>query len=409
MDRIVTKTSHHYRVLFSALIALAFFCVLFATSQHAFAATSAKQLISGERIITLHDDGVDKGFMTKKTTLREALEEQHIRLDSHDRTEPGLDQKLVANSYQVNIYRARPVVIRDGATEVKIITSYQTEKQIAEQAGVQLHDEDVAKLAPSIDPINDGAAEVMTISRATPFTFVFYGKEQAAYTMESTVGAMLKAKGIVMEKADGVSPSVTTKITAGMTVKLWRNGVQTLTKEEAVAFETKQVFSADQPVGYKKIETPGEPGARTVTYEINMQDGVEISRKEINSVITKQSSEQVEIVGTKPNGNGLTKAKGVMMFTDSKGVTHRETYYDLPMNRVMQNCGMGGYYTVRADGAKVDRDGYVIVAAHLGNYPRCSVVETSIGAGKVYDTGGFAQRHPHGFDLATDWTNGDGI
>ena len=31
-----------------------------------------------------------------------------------------------------------------------------------------------------------------------------------------------------------------------------------------------------------------------------------------------------------------------------------------------------------------------------------------MGPGKVYDTGGFAAKHPHGFDLATDWTNGDG-
>ena len=31
-----------------------------------------------------------------------------------------------------------------------------------------------------------------------------------------------------------------------------------------------------------------------------------------------------------------------------------------------------------------------------------------MGPGKVYDTGGFAARYPHGFDLATDWTNNDG-
>jgi hypothetical protein len=79
------------------------------------------------------------------------------------------------------------------------------------------------------------------------------------------------------------------------------------------------------------------------------------------------------------------------------------------MNVVMGACGQGGYYTVRpGDGAKVDRDGSVIIAANYGNYPRCSVVETSMGPGKVYDTGGFAARHPHGFDLATDWTNYDG-
>ncbi len=75
----------------------------------------------------------------------------------------------------------------------------------------------------------------------------------------------------------------------------------------------------------------------------------------------------------------------------------------------MQACGQGGYYTVRVDGIKVDRDGYVIIAANLGRYPRCSVTETSVGPAKVYDTGGFALRHPEGFDIATDWTNYNGI
>ncbi|MGE5298857.1 MAG: G5 domain-containing protein [Acidobacteriota bacterium] len=407
MDWKIARTSHHYRFLFSALAALVFFAVIGFSSHYAFAAGDDKP--TNGRIITLHDHGVDKGFITKKATLREALAEQKIYIDKLDRTEPGLDEKLAANSYQVNVYRARQVIVRDGDKETKVITSYRTPKQIAAQAKIALYDEDEVKLAPSSDPIADGVAEVMTISRSTPFTFNFYGKEQTARTMARTVGDMLKEKGIKMESVDGIIPSVDTPIAATTSVKLWRNGVQTVTQEEDVAFTTKQVFNADQPVGYKKVETPGENGKRTATYEINMQNGVEVSRKEINSVTTKQPSEQVETVGTKPNGNGLTKAKGVMMFTDSKGVVHRETYYDLPMNRVMQNCGMGGYYTVRADGAKVDRDGYVIIAAHLGNYPRCSVVETSIGAGKVYDTGGFAARHPHGFDLATDWTKADGI
>lgn len=407
MDWKIARTSHHYRFLFSALAALVFFAVIGFSSHYAFAAGDDKP--TNGRIITLHDHGVDKGFITKKATLREALAEQKIYIDKLDRTEPGLDEKLAANSYQVNVYRARQVIVRDGDKETKVITSYRTPKQIAAQAKIALYDEDEVKLAPSSDPIADGVAEVMTISRSTPFTFNFYGKEQTARTMARTVGDMLKEKGIKMESVDGIIPSVDTPIAATTSVKLWRNGVQTVTQEEDVAFTTKQVFNADQPVGYKKVETPGENGKRTATYEINMQNGVEVSRKEINSVTTKQPSEQVETVGTKPNGNGLTKAKGVMMFTDSKGVVHRETYYDLPMNRVMQNCGMGGYYTVRADGAKVDRDGYVIIAAHLGNYPRCSVVETSIGAGKVYDTGGFVARHPHGFDLATDWTKADGI
>lgn len=302
MDRILTKTSHHYRILISALAALVFLGVIFATSQHAFAASEVQ--VSSEHIITLHDDGVDKGFITSKSTLREALAEQKIRLDALDRTEPGLDDKLVANSYQVNVYRARPVVVRDGSAEVKIITAYRSTKQIAAAAHIELHDEDEAKLTPSVDPIADGAAEIMTITRATGFTFNFYGKKQVAYSMATTVGDMLREKGIKMQEVDGISPAITTTLTPGLTVKLWRNGVQTVTEEEAVAYETKTVENADQPVGYKKTTTEGKKGRRTVTYEINMRNGVEISRKEINSVTTKRPVQKEVVVGTKNSYSG---------------------------------------------------------------------------------------------------------
>lgn len=113
------------------------------------------------------------------------------------------------------------------------------------------------------------------------------------------------------------------------------------------------------------------------------------------------------IFGPKPNA--LTRSKGAHVYVDAGGVAHRETYYDLPMAIVIKLCGAAGEYTVRSDGAKIDQDGYVLVAANLAAYPRCSVVDTSLGPGKVYDTGGFAVRHPYGFDLATDWSDGNGI
>lgn len=297
MEHIFYKPRHHYRIFVTALIALAVFGVIFGMTRLA-DAQGAGPSTEG-RIITLHDDGVDKGFMTKQTTLREALKEAGVRLDARDRTEPGLDEKLVASSYQVNIYRARPVLIRDGSSETKIVTAYRTAKQIAKQAGITVHDADKTTLSPSKDPIADGTVEVMNIERATAFTFEFYGKVTQDYTMARTIGDMLKEKRITMGKDDGISPSVSTPITAGMTVKLWRNGVQTITTEEDVAFTTRQVKDADHKVGYKQVQTKGENGKRTVTYEINIQKGVEVSRKEVNSNVTKQPVEQVEVVGTK--------------------------------------------------------------------------------------------------------------
>lgn len=158
---------------------------------------------------------------------------------------------------------------------------------------------------------------------------------------------------------------------------------------------------------YKEIKQAGAPGVREVKYSIKTRgDGLEFSRNKIFDDIVLKPVEQIEIVGARLP-NALTKAKSAHIFKDSKGISHRETYYDLPMKVALNSCG-GGSYSVREDGAKIDKDGYVLVAANYNNYPRCSLVETSMGIGRVYDTGGFAKYHPHGFDLATDWTNGDG-
>lgn len=394
----------------SRVLALVCFVVvtlggLLATYAHA---SAQPALGVGERLVTVHDRGRDRGILTSAATLRQALEEANIHLDPNDTVEPGIDQPLVATNYDVNIYRARPVTIIDGNKRTKVMSPHQTAHQIAQQAGIQLHKEDKTEVSANTDMVSQGTGVQLLIERATPLTLVLYGTKTTAYTHETTVAGLLKEKGIALSEDDTTSLPLATKITKGMTIELWRNGVQTVTVEEEIGFESEEILDADQPVGYRQVKTPGQPGQRAITYEVNMLDGVELSRNEIQNVVVKESTRQIVVVGTAPSPNALTKSKGAQQFIDSSGVSHRETYYDLKMNVVMRACG-GGSYSVRADGAKVDQDGYILIAANLQNYPRCSVVETSMGLGKVYDTGGFAVHHPHGFDLATDWTNYDGV
>lgn len=371
---------------------------------------NAQQPGSGERLLTIYDRGEERVILTDQPTIGAALENVGIEVGANDTIEPSLDEPLLAGSYSVNIYRARPVVVVDGTTRSKVMTPYQTAPEIAQDTGLQLYDEDITKVDRTDDLVGDGAALRLTIDRATPFTFVLYGKKTDARTQATTVGEMLSQKGIVLGANDTLSVPKETAITANATVELWRNGKQTITEDSAIDFPVEKINDVDKPVGYREIKTPGTKGKRTVTYEVVMKNGVEESRTEIQSITTEEPKKQTEIVGIKAvAGAGLTKSKGVFQFTDSRGITHRETYYDLPMNVVMRNCGAGGQYTVRADGVKVDASGYVIIAANLARYPRCSVVETSLGPAKVYDTGGFAAVHPEGYDLATDWTNNNGI
>lgn len=361
------------------------------------------------RLMTMYDRGIEQVFVTDAGTVGDALAQAGVVLDEQDVVEPGRMTELVASEYTINIYRARPIIVVDGAVRKSVMTPYRTAEQITAEADIVLYDEDITTIGRIDDVLTHGPGLQLVIDRAAPFTFTLHGNTFTARTQATTVGNMLQEKGITLGEHDRVSVVLSTAITEGMTVRVWREGRQTITVNEAVAYETEQIWDINREVGYRAVQTPGREGERAVTYEVMIQEGEELERREIASVTTKQPTKEGIVIGAKPSANPLTAAKGAHHFTDSNGVVHRETYYDLPMAIVMGSCGAGGFYTVRSDGAKVDKDGYVIVAAHLGNYPRCTVVETSLGLGKVYDTGGFAARHPHGFDLATDWTNNNGI
>ena len=90
------------------------------------------------------------------------------------------------------------------------------------------------------------------------------------------------------------------------------------------------------------------------------------------------------------SGGVLTPEKGVVYFNG-----HRETYYS---QKVLPGHGLNipGRH-VASDGTIRDKDGYICVAS--SDHPKGTVVLTSLGPGKVYDTG-----CPSGtIDIYTDW------
>jgi uncharacterized protein YabE (DUF348 family) len=187
----------------------------------------------------------------------------------------------------------------DSNTKQKVITPYQTGEQIAKSAGITLYDEDTTLLTRNEDIVSDGAGLRLTVDRAVPFTFNLYGTTALARTQGGTVGEMLKEKGVTLGASDRVSPDVSTVLAEGLAVRVWREGKQTIAVDEAISYSIEQIQDGDQYVGYSAVKTSGQPGARSVTYEIIVQDGAEVGRTEIASITTKKPIAQIEIVGAK--------------------------------------------------------------------------------------------------------------
>ena len=255
---------------------------------------------AGEKLVTIYDRGAEKTIVTKARTIREALKLAKFSIDERqDVVEPSLDSEMVAEKYNINIFRARPITIVDGNKRLKVTTAEQTPALIAKAAGIEVFEEDKTTLSNSDNMAVDGANMVMKIDRASMVNFVLYGKESVIRTHAKTVGELLKEKNINPKKDDTLSVGRSAKIIPGMKIELWRNGKQTITAEEDVKFEVEKVQDANRDSGYREVKQAGENGKKNVTYEIEMKNGVEVSRKEIASVVTKEPKKQIEIVGTK--------------------------------------------------------------------------------------------------------------
>ncbi len=313
-----------------------------------------------DHFVTFYVDNEKLTFRTDVATVGEALERAGIALSSTDIIEPGLDEKISGEEFFVNIYRSRPAVVIDGGVKKFIMTASYDLKTIAKEAGLTVYDGDEMAQIPNTNFLEFGAAEVYQITR---------------------------------------------------------NGGRTLTVQEEIAFFEEEVKDYNLAPGMREVRQLGEVGLKEKVYEVNYVDGVEVSRELISETTLREPVKKIIAVGaSKIEKTPLTAIMGRNRYTVTKAdgtvIERQETYYDLDMSGVMslfsKQCGSGNYYTVRADGAKVDSDGYVLVAADLNRYPRCSVVETSLGPGKVYDTGTFALSNPEQFDLATDWTNRNG-
>lgn len=290
-------TSNSSRVIWGVGITIALLLIALG-SILTYQSARAQPSTSG-RLVAIHDRGEEKVLLSDAETIGEALADAGITLDSHDAVEPALTQKLIATEYQVNIYRARPVTVVDGATREKIVTAYQTAEQIVQDVGITLYPEDTTVLSRSNNMLADGAGLSLTINRATVFSLNLYSSVSVARTQAATVGEMLKDKSIELGENDRASVPLSTPITADMNVRVWREGKQTITVEEPLAYDTKQIKDADQPLGYRAIQTPGVAGKKKVTYEIEIRDGSEVKRTAIATLVTTPASSQVEIIGAK--------------------------------------------------------------------------------------------------------------
>lgn len=239
-------------------------------------------------IVILYADRKTKTLPTRELTVGEFLDKAGVTIHDGDVVEPAVDGKIEEDNFHINVYRAAPVVVYDGMQKMYGLSAALTPRSIAEQAGAQLYPEDTVTAEPSNDFLKDGSIGTkVVIDRATPATLNLYGSPLSVRTHAKTVGDLLEEKQVKLASGDIVTPVVSTLLSSDTLVFVTRFGTQVVTSQEDIAAPIQTVQDNSLSFGTTVVRQAGSPGKKSVTYQLDLKNGVEIGRRLIQEVIVQ--------------------------------------------------------------------------------------------------------------------------
>ncbi|MEM6997521.1 MAG: ubiquitin-like domain-containing protein [Patescibacteria group bacterium] len=268
-------------------------------------------------IVDITFDGQTKTLPTRAASVADLLSRLEITLGPDDHIEPEVNSLIDSDNYQVNIYRATPVSVTDGDETRRYLSAFNDPRAIAEDVGYQLDPEDIAVF--DVDVASGLAsldlANKVIVTRAKDYTVNLYGSRFTKKSHAASVRSLLSDAGIELSDSDVVTPALDAAISSGAEVVVARFGTRIETVVEDIAFKTNTTNDSSLDSGVVNVTKRGIKGSKTVTYEIELQNDIEVSRKLISEVVTTQPVAQEQVRGTKarPVSSNVSADKEFLM------------------------------------------------------------------------------------------------
>lgn len=192
--------------------------------------------------IIIYDGDTKLSIKSDATTVAEVIERAGITLGDYDSTDPAPETIINSDNFFINIHRARPALVIDGAFKHFLMTSSYDAHTIAEEAGLSIYDGDQVSIVPNSQFLELGVASVYEVTRG-----------------------------------DGA----------------------TLTAEEEIPFDEVSTPDPSLDVGKSEVTQLGEVGSKTIVYAIQTKNGHEVSREVISETVTREPVARITRVGTK--------------------------------------------------------------------------------------------------------------
>jgi uncharacterized protein YabE (DUF348 family) len=247
--------------------------------------------------VTLNVDGKVEHVRATGDTVGDVLQDQGIRLGSHDEVAPAVDQ-TVNDGTTIAVRYGKPLnLVVDGDATKYWVTATDV------RGALQQIDRSFDRARLSVSRGAGITRNGLRIAVATPkrLTFVVGGKKATHRTVPAyTVGQALKAMHLSLGKRDVVHPGLHHTLQAGDKVVLDR--IRVLRKHidgETMPYPTVTRDDSSMAQGSSAVVRSGRDGLRDVTYRITFRNGHVVARRVLSQDVLRDPVAQIERVGTK--------------------------------------------------------------------------------------------------------------
>ena len=272
------------------------------------------------RPVTVAVDGATFAVRTQSSTVAGALADAGVDLHPGDRVTvdgqlaiprgtlyspsiapralPRLPSNAAAIPVRLAVLRARPVSVLVDSYRLTIDSTAQTVQDVLLELGMTVREGDLVH--PGLTaPVTAGTT--IRLDKGRTVALRLDGKDQTLYTLQRTVGDVVRIMGIELGPEDVVTPPLETVIANGTQVTIARTRVEEMAEDLPIA--PGIVDQGDPSVAPGKVTLyEGTPGTLAVRWAVTYKNGVETARTEAGREVKVAAVPTRRVVGTKPSG-----------------------------------------------------------------------------------------------------------
>ena len=229
----------------------------------------------------------------------------------------------------VFLYLKKEVVINDEGRHIVAKTMKNTVKEALDQNGITIESYDYISM-PLDAKLQRIKSNEINIKRAVPVNILADGVEYPVMTYKNTVSELFTDSSVKPEGLDklvGVSPG--DNIRKDMSIRIVRVDEEVVSEKEGIPFQTLKRENNRMDTGVEKVVKKGQDGVREKQFKVVIEDGKEVSRQLFSDSVLRAPITLIMEYGTvlnhKTSRGDVVRYKKVM---DMRATAYTASYKD---------------------------------------------------------------------------------